>query len=342
MIADSTQNSSVRGSAIAETRWLGEPISECTSSLEQIAKIIPQFERCPFGIRMDRRAEQRQTSLFPDSNDPDCNPYLDAIVRLPLDENDVPVPVGVVSKTYNLVQHTDLFDAAVDAIRSANIALDKVKAELTLTTLGGRMGLRFYLPDDYAFDPGDGYKMALRLECFNSVDRSLPLQVMLGWYRFVCSNGLIVGTTVSRMKRLHNDSLDLSDVRMVFSDGLLTAVKEKQSFEKWLSVEINGDRLVKWIDGAVREGWGVLAAARVYHVIRTGYDGSLADRFQSGPPHEKIMVSNHEVPGAQKPAHNAFGVAQALAWVAKENHNVQVQMERVRVIPELMDELLKN
>lgn len=49
--------------------------------------------------------------------------------------------------------------------------------ELTLTTYGERMALRIELPSQYGLDVGDEEPMALRFQCFNSVDGSTRFMV---------------------------------------------------------------------------------------------------------------------------------------------------------------------
>lgn len=43
------------------------------------------------------------------------------------------------------------------------------------------------LPPTYALEPPDGHALALTLECFNSVDGSVPIYALVGWFRFVCA-----------------------------------------------------------------------------------------------------------------------------------------------------------
>jgi hypothetical protein len=56
--------------------------------------------------------------------------------------------VGVVSKEYTLVQHTDVLNTAKLALNQAKIASDKVTAELKLSQYGERMALSLYLPEE--------------------------------------------------------------------------------------------------------------------------------------------------------------------------------------------------
>jgi len=65
------------------------------------------------------------------------------------------------------------------------------------------MALGIRLPDKYGLDLDDGNPMSLQLLCFNSVDGSTRFMVVLGWFRFVCANGLIVGTAASSLRGRH-------------------------------------------------------------------------------------------------------------------------------------------
>jgi hypothetical protein len=69
--------------SIHRSQWLGEPAGEVTGSLADVAPLIPAFDRFPFGT----------------------NARLDMIVRRATAKEEIPVPTGVVSKRYVLVQH---------------------------------------------------------------------------------------------------------------------------------------------------------------------------------------------------------------------------------------------
>jgi len=69
------------------------------------------------------------------------------------------------------------------------------------------MALTFTLPDEFDFNPGDGHVLNLSLQCVNSVDGRCRLRIMLGWFRFICGNGLVVGTARSSQRFIHNEFL---------------------------------------------------------------------------------------------------------------------------------------
>jgi hypothetical protein len=253
---------------------------------------------------------------------------------------EVEIPVGIVSKRYTLVQHQDIVDSATQALQQIGINLDEITGELSISEYGSRMALFLQLPKQFNFDPGDGYPMALRLLCFNSVDGSTPLRIMLGWFRFVCSNGMVLGTAQLSVQRIHNQALHFPDVRRVLAHGLERVENERKAWQRWLSREIDDRRLIQWIDGPLCRQWGVLAATRTYHIPRTGHDGVLADPFAQGLPHQKVMHPGTPVPGISAPATNAFAISQILAWLARGRRDIQEQLERMEDIPGLMKTLV--
>jgi hypothetical protein len=81
------------------------------------------------------------------------------------------IPVGIVSPKYTLAQHHQVVERCIKALEQSNlnIDIDSVTCELGLSELAEWMNFRIIFPNDYESDPGDGHKMKLRLECFNSL-----------------------------------------------------------------------------------------------------------------------------------------------------------------------------
>jgi hypothetical protein len=98
----------------------------------------------------------------------------------------------------------DLFESGIDA--------GELRYEVGLSELGEWMNFRIYLPDQYSFTDADGQTLDLRLECFNSVDGSSRLVILFGRFRFVCSNGLVIGETKIEIKERHGQRLDLASI----------------------------------------------------------------------------------------------------------------------------------
>ena len=197
-------------------KWFNSPVTYREGTLAEIRQYVPSFERRSFGLTQ------------PNSDSSRLNERLDTIVRLPVEGDETFIPIGIVSKEYVLVPHDAVLDFATNALKAEKIAPDDLKSELTMIEYGERMALTVYLPNKFSFDPGDG-PMALRLECFNSVDGSSRFRALMGWFRLVCSNGLIIGVTRSGVRRRHSGDLRLEQMGLVLTSGLKDSETEKKN-----------------------------------------------------------------------------------------------------------------
>jgi len=309
-------------------KWFNSPITFHQGALSDIRKHIPTFERRRFSLTQ------------PGGKHLCINQRLDTIVRMPFGDDKNYIPVSVVSKDYVLVPHTDVLDVAINAIESIKIPTTDVNAELRITEYGERMSLSLYLPKQYNFDPGDHNSMSLRLECLNSVDGSTRFRALMGWFRFVCSNGLIIGVTKSDVRRRHVGDLRLEDVGLVLTSGLQESEIEKKNFELWSKTEIKQCRLANWVDKNVRDELGFKAAARTFHIARFGYDADILGQYKDNTPTTIAMEKTKRVPGSPTESRNIFDLSQILAWLAKERRDVQEQMEWREKVPWLIAPLL--
>lgn len=325
MLSRTTQARSANGSA--EPKWLNSPLALHKGTLAEIGQHIPMFERRSFALTQPGNERSR------------LNERLDTIVRLPFGDDQNLVPVGVVSKDYALVPHTAVLDVAKKALAHAGISPDAVKANLQITEYGERMALSLFLPDKYSFDPGDGNAMALRLECLNSVDGSTRFRALMGWFRLVCSNGLIIGVTRSDIRRRHVGDFNLKDIGVVLKSGVNESEAEKRNFVQWRKTAIQMDRLVPWIENNVRKVWGFKAATRAFHIARTGWDVEIAGQYKDNAPSTIPVRETKRVPGTPNQCGNLFDVSQILAWLAKERRDVQEQLEWREQIPDLLKSL---
>lgn len=313
-------------------RWHRERIRvyRYTGNIRNIAFLVPTFERWPFAV-----ADFRTTSERPSPG----NKYFDVIVRRPFQDS-APVPVGIVSKKYVLVQHTQIVDALANACARLTNVPDTLPWELTITEYGSRMALRVIFPPRYEFDPGDGHPLALRLECVNSVDGSTRFQIHFGWFRFVCSNGLVLGKALSMIDSFHAGGLDLSSTFEVIQAGLRRVDEDVALLRKWVRIPVPTSSLIDWVDGPVRRKWGVFTAARAYNIAMTGRDGKIKGSPQNAAPHEISICEDRPVPGAMAPARDAFAISQVLAWLARDRSDLHEQIVRVQDIPTLMEALV--
>jgi Domain of unknown function (DUF932) len=316
-------------------KWFGQLVDTHFGSLDKIAPLLPLFKRRPFGLGSEPQAGESSSGIKAKGE----NKFWDLIVRVPISADEIETPVGVVSKRYRLVQHRGLFEKALEAIKGANIKPEEVTAQVALSPYGSRMLLSFILPDRLGYNPGDDQKVALRFVCINSVDGTCRLTIMMGWYRLVCENGLIVGTSRINQRLIHNEFLELPNLAEILRDGISLAEKEKSAYREWIRTPVSAEQLTSWVDGPLCKKWGVLAAARTYLICQSGRDGQFTTPFEKASPHRKRMKITAQVPGAPQKATNAYSVCQALAWIAKERRDLKDQVDGMREIPDLMKRL---
>ena len=119
----------------------------------------------------------------------------------------------------------------------------------------------------------------------------------------------------------------------------------KQWYEKKVFIEAKPSlgQIEHWIDKTVAKKWGPHAAARVYHIAKTGYDGEITERFAKDvKPYELQVQSTNRVPGSFAPVRNAYDISQVLSWIASRRGTIEVQLDWMMDIPDLMRALLKE
>lgn len=311
-------------------KWFNSRVMVYKDITTSIGEYLPDFERRSFNLHT------------PDGNLTSINPNLDIIVRKPYQDDPHPVPIGLVSKDYRLIPHREVLSVAIDALKANSIDPAQTLSELNITQFGERMTMSTYLPEKYNFDPGDGHELAMRLECFNSVDGSCRFKVFMGWFRFVCSNGLVLGVKKSAFERRHLNSLTIDDIRSVLENGLSNIEEEKSQFTAWKARRIKLDDIVGWVNDDVRQAWGFKAATRVYHIARSGYDVKIKGSYKGEKPTTILTEQTEKIPGTPDKIGNAYDISQVLAWLAKERNDLQEQLEWRERIPDLINKLIYN
>jgi hypothetical protein len=289
-----------------------------------LAKLIPKFTLEPFKANPESPA----------------NPYMSVVVRTPLNVTENPIPVGTVSQTYQLAQHHDVVERCFKGLTAMDLDSKTLKCEVGLTQLGEWMNFRAYFPDTYDYKPKDGHPIRLRLECFNSVDGSSRLEILFGWYRLICSNGLVIGDTKAELKDVHDQHLNLDGIPQIIADGFKKVQADLERLKKWEHEKISHESIQKWANKEVSDTWGKKAACRAYHICLTGHDVEIVDPFAKGEATEKPVMLAAEVPGAAKPAQTLYDVSQALSWLATNRNNTEERVDWQAAIPNMIASLL--
>ena len=303
--------------AEAKTTWYGQSARFEKGSFPEIVAHVPVFERRPFALNGT------------------ANDYCDMIVSRQ-DYYAAPVPVAVVSKHYELVQHRDILDVIAGALEEVDVDPQEVQTELCLSVYGEKMRLRAIFPQhQFGFDPGDGSPVGMRLTCFNSVDRSSALEFHVEWYRLVCSNGMLEEDQDS-FRRVHLWPLTIGDVAAYLEGHFNLFHYEGKKLSAMLDKDVSLEELFTWVENDVAALWNNYQAARVLHICLTGYDAVARPGQPRMKPWQYDMNKLKRVPGAPDIAGNAYHICQALTWVAQQSRTVQGQWEKTKDVARLM------
>ncbi|MCJ7595853.1 MAG: DUF945 domain-containing protein [Desulfobacterales bacterium] len=138
---------------------------------------------------------------------------------------------SIVSKDYKVIRHEQAIDEIEDLIYD-----NEDLGEPTITTSfyneGGRMCRRYrFRKVVVEIDPGD--KLHPELHLYNSYDVTWPLIVILGAYRLVCKNGMVVRKTLFQFRKRHVVELQRMDFREEVSTTLSRFENQVNTWRKW-------------------------------------------------------------------------------------------------------------
>jgi hypothetical protein len=253
------------------------------------------------------------------------------------------VPVGLVSQGYQLLPHRKLVKHLVEVLGKQGVEMEGVILQAHLTPRGERfMGQLLIMDPDYQVGP-DGHTCCLSVFMRNAVDGRGGVDVRLGWYRLVCTNGMMMGKTVARYSSPHRSGLDLGTLERVIADELHRMKAGRMELEKWAKRPASPNRWNDWADKTVASHWGPTAATRVLQILREGIDpGDLSFVPKLPPSRQRIQGEGERVPGAPAPAETLYDCFQALTWVATRSGDPALRDERTRQAHRLMLSLLRN
>lgn len=318
-----------------QRHWLGLPVRPATEgTFDDVLSALPHFGRQPFAM----------ASL---NGDELCiNSYLDMVYRLPIRQSERPVPVGVVSKNYRLLDHHQILMTIQQSMANRKLDLENVRVVGEWTIHGERAHFSIIFPPEEHFTVGTvGNKdeMRFRIEVFNSVDGSCRLMAIAGWLRFVCTNGLIIGTALMQLKQQHRQQLEVEELGRRVGEAIESTWSDKASFERWMSATVDKSVLVPWIDDDVCAVWGVKAAVRVLGITTDGWDVEPAGDMRNRRPSQikTNRISEVPVPGVDAPVRNLFGVSQVLSWIAGQRAEIAEDLEWRSQVQDLMEKLMR-
>lgn len=130
---------------------------------------------------------------------------------------------AIVKNGYELVPHEEVIQG-MDDMCTKFPEYGTPKREIWLTNYGGRMKARWTFTDvDFAIGTlSDGTPDTVHptLETMCSYDTTLAHRTLVGGFRLVCTNGMVVGKILGEYKRKHTIGLNLDAAKQVLTNGM--------------------------------------------------------------------------------------------------------------------------
>ena len=144
---------------------------------------------------------------------------------------------SIVSKGYQLIRHEE-------AIKKVERALGRTRdlgcagiIETGFYNDGGRMR-RTYRFTEISVEISKGDIVHPELHLFNSYDVTWPFTVLVGAFRFVCGNGLVIGRKFMQLKKRHVFELDRINLEAEISTAMKRLLLQTQEWKRWMNHQL--------------------------------------------------------------------------------------------------------
>jgi len=138
---------------------------------------------------------------------------------------------SIVSRDYKLIRHEEAIEQIEEAIYKAP-ELGGYKFTTEFYNDGGHMRRKYDFPG-ILVDIDKGDKVNLQLHLFNSYDVTWPFIVILGAFRFVCENGLVIGKKFFLLRKRHVYRLEEMNIEKQVSSAIDRFNLQTGQWKEW-------------------------------------------------------------------------------------------------------------
>lgn len=151
----------------------------------------------------------------------------------------------ITSEKYKLVRHEEVLDNVESTIKTKS-PFGPWTRSVSLYQEGARMRTKYTFPET-TVEVQKGDFINPTIEVFNSYDRSMRHTVMLGAFRLVCTNGMVVGKKFMQFRKRHMPDLYLEDVEAALSLGMDKLELQTSQWKTWAEKKLEREQLEKAI-----------------------------------------------------------------------------------------------
>lgn len=151
----------------------------------------------------------------------------------------------IVSEKYKLVKHEEVLDN-IESILAKEDKMGPYHKEVKVYQNGARIRAKYTFYEKSVRinnSPTRNDIVNPTLEAFNSYDRSVKHIVMLGAFRLICTNGMVVGIEFMQFRKRHMPDLYLDDVKQALEIGMDKMDTQLLTWDKWTEKKLEKDTL---------------------------------------------------------------------------------------------------
>lgn len=141
--------------------------------------------------------------------------------------------IAVHKQNYRLHKNKDILTQFEETLMGSSLDRNNLEVSDALTPGRGRMIRTYTFPNHKVDIDGEGDLVALQLRVVNSYDGSASFSVMLGAYRYVCSNGLVVGDNYLNHIHKHTGGLNIVSVADQLSSTASAFMENADTWRVW-------------------------------------------------------------------------------------------------------------
>ena len=139
-------------------------------------------------------------------------------------------PLATVTEKYTLVTNRELVSAVDLAADELGLKVEAERGKYN----SGRSYYKLVLPNLSMTVPGDTSVTKATIDIQNDYRGGGSLKLLAGWFRMICTNGLVVGEIASRDIKRHTGDIDL----MEFVKPALCKINDRFEVERLIALEL--------------------------------------------------------------------------------------------------------
>ena len=155
--------------------------------------------------------------------------------------------ISVVGSGYQLVQNQDIFPQYDEAIHMSDLNTNGMTRRISASHNDARTKVEYTFPEHrVAIREGD--EIDLTLTVLNSYDTSWKFNSILGAFRLLCTNGMIIGTAFQQYAHKHTLNLDTDRAIKELSLALDNFESNAENWKMYPQISVNAfevDRVFK-------------------------------------------------------------------------------------------------